>query len=383
MSTATEEAKAKESRDAIFSAHQGVNSMCARYTYNMAYYFMNGKMQPQFTGSGNMGESSYYNGITNLGYTKVIDKQHLSKENVKIELSTSTFPPGSVVCYKGETAPSYGKDSHYVYGHTQFYVGGSRNKGTSFPSSQPDNYGQAFVYDERPCDQWEYKVFVPSGNSALYYCQQEYVPSIQSPTLASPPLNNLGKPGSGSDFYKPYNVSMTESARNANGKYIVQRLRNEAGLTLNEACAIAGCFGLESRWNPTAYSENQKAHDFGIAQWITTYGRQQYLFETICNSDKTKFRSLEYQTNFVIFELKNSYTSPTNGGTLNYSMLPSKLHELTQKGASLTELTWCAVCYYEAGLEWRNIPYSKVHWDNNDNHIKQRVEWAQKARNLF
>jgi hypothetical protein len=379
MSTATDEARAKAARDAVYAEHKPVLGWCAQYTANMAYYFMKGEMKSEWGNNGNMGTQEFYNKIQNMGYNLSINQTNLSKYTLKTSIHNSTFPPGSVVCYKGEEGNP--EKSYYRYGHAQFYVGGDRNRGSSFPSSKV--YNSAFVYDGEPCNKWAYKVFTPSGSSALYYCEQEYVPISSTPTLASPPANNNGKPGSGADFYKPYNVSISESDRDANAIYVVNRLRNEAGLSLNEACAMAGCFGRESHWNPTSYSNNQQYHDFGLAQWTVGDGRQQYLFEKICNSDKTKFRDIVYQTDFAIFELKNKYTSPSNGRDFHYNVVPCVLHKQSQKGAGLLELTWYAVCYYEAGSDWRNIPYDQLYWDKDTNHIRERFTWAQRARKLF
>lgn len=388
MSTATDEARAKAARDAIFSQHAEMENRCAQYTANMAYYFMNGQMKPTFAGNGDMGTQAYYNTIQSFGYNLTINQTSISKDTLKSSIYNSTFPPGSVVCYKGEEGNP--EKSYYMYGHTQFYVGGDRRLGTSFPSSKKANYGGAFVYNEKPCDKWTYKVFTPSGSttSNFYYCEQEYVPTISSPSLPSPPADNNGKPGSGLEFYKPFNVGLTNEERNNNGRYIIQRLQTDSGLNFNEACAFAGTFGGESEWNPTAYSKNTSDNDFGIAQWTTPYGRQQYFYEVLCNSNKTNFRDIQHQMDFVKFELHNVYISRVTGGRFDYTDVISALHKLSSKGATLQELIWCVVSYYEAGstkegVKWKTIPYSQEHWDKNHLHIQRRYEWAQRALTLF
>lgn len=371
MSEIDNEAMAKAACNAIFSTQGEVESMCARYAYNMGYYFMNGQVKSPFVGAGNMGSESYYNGVQNLGYRLEINEDNLTKDELKKKIQNSTFPAGAIVCYKcnTQTPSSNGASSHYKYGHTQFYIGGDRTKGSSFPSSVRNNYGNVFVYSSRPGNSWQYKVFVPSGSSNVLYCEQEYVDTSDCPT------------NGGHEFYEPYNVNISESERNANGRAILQTLMSRAGLTKNEACAFAGCFWVESRWNPTAYSKHPKQHDFGLAQWTTPYGRQQKLYE-MCDRDKTRFKSLNDQLDFVVFELQNKYTSPTNGGGFNYTGIIPRLKGLSAKGASLAELTWCVVCMYEAGGNWKDVPYSQTHYDNNDCHIKQRLEGAKMAQQL-
>lgn len=131
--------------------HLGAKGLCSKYTYQMAAAFAGVNVRFGSNGTsagGNANDSSYWENLEKLGYTRVYDKLYsdsMKSSMMKAEVNKLKAQPGDVVVYfatKGLTS-----ESCYQYGHTQFYVGAKQG----WASSVKDNYsnGTAFVYGSK------------------------------------------------------------------------------------------------------------------------------------------------------------------------------------------------------------------------------------------
>jgi hypothetical protein len=111
----------------------------------------------QISAGGNANNNNeYYNNLTALGYKKT-SSTGISKSDLLSKLSTTTWGYGDVVAYWANDAPTSGKNSHHIYGHTQIYVGDINSSGWS--SSYKLNYNTDFPYRGRPSSNWNFIVF--------------------------------------------------------------------------------------------------------------------------------------------------------------------------------------------------------------------------------
>ena len=156
-------------REAMLASYVGVfnrdgekAAMCARWTANMALGYVKiikGNTLPskQISAGGNANNNNeYYNNLTALGYKKTASTG-ISKSALLSKLSSTTWGYGDVVAYWANDAPTSGKNTHYIYGHTQIYVGDINSSGWS--SSYKLNYNTDFPYRGRPSSNWNFMVF--------------------------------------------------------------------------------------------------------------------------------------------------------------------------------------------------------------------------------
>lgn len=188
--------------------------------------------------------------------------------------------------------------------------------------------------------------------------------------------NNGSTPEQTSD-YSSIGRKITSKEQDANGKRIMDFLMKESKMkmTKKQAAAFAGCFGLESGWNPNAQNPSKVNKDYGIAQWTVTWGSRQDSLKKIRSED---WSTLDGQLKFVEYELTNVYKSLTNKGTFNYTKI---MPILADDSMSLEQMTWIVVQLYEAG---RNTSTYKKQLpaDYNELHLKQRISWAKRAFEL-
>lgn len=380
----TDEEFARAARDNVFKAYGQVESMCAKYVYNMAHYFKFGELPTNAGGHGNMGTQAYYNSLTNIGYTLSINESHLTRDSVAQRIANSSFPPGSVVCYQNKTVSpgQNGKTSHYVYGHTQFYVGGSRTNGSSFPSSMKDNYGCYFVYGSRNGNDWEYRVYTPNGFTNMKYCEQEYVPTISRPASLgqSVDLSQQTSYSTEISFYNSLHQSQTASVRRQRIETFINTITSELGVSRKAACAFAGCIAKESQFNPTAFNPETEHRAFGIAQWTVTSFRQQALWN-YAGANKTDFCNFNKQLEYLLCELESVITAP-NGGTISFTRkgFTPEFKRLSSINASFKELVWCCACRFEmAG----SSPYKEEYYTKNTYHVQDRVKEGLAIANML
>lgn len=187
---------------------------------------------------------------------------------------------------------------------------------------------------------------------------------------------NTGSNGVSSD-YSQIKKQLTTKEQDANGKRIMKFLMKESKMkmTKKQAAAFAGCFGLESGWNPSAQNPSKVNKDYGIAQWTVTWGSRQDSLKTVRKDD---WSTLDGQLKFVEYELTNVYKSQTNNGTFNYTKI---MPILADDSLSLEEMTWIVVQLYEAGKN-ANTYRKQLPSDYSELHLKQRISWAKRAFEL-
>ena len=151
-----------DSYTGVFNRDGEVASMCARWTANMALGYakiIKGNTLPsrQISAGGNANQNNqYYNNLTALGYKKT-SSTGITMSSLLSKLSTTTWGYGDVVAYWANDAPTSGKNTHHIYGHTQIYVGDINSSGWS--SSYKENYNTDFPYRTRPSSNWNFIVF--------------------------------------------------------------------------------------------------------------------------------------------------------------------------------------------------------------------------------
>ena len=156
-------------REAMLASYAGVfnrdgekAAMCARWTANMALGYakiIKGNTLPskQISAGGNANNNNeYYNNLTALGYKKTASTG-ITMSELRSKLSTTTWGYGDVVAYWANDAPTSGKNTHHIYGHTQIYVGDINSSGWS--SSYKENYNTSFPYGKRKSINWNLIVF--------------------------------------------------------------------------------------------------------------------------------------------------------------------------------------------------------------------------------
>ena len=177
----------KQAGNAVFKSG-GVDSLCARYTYNIAKDYINAAKSNPVTGlttlsGGNAGDASYRAQLVALGYT-MNSLGTLTKQQLINQINSDNWNVGDIINYRAinpinpnlkHCAPGRccrdccAKPNYaYCYGHTQIYtgrsidIGGKRGGGsnnTPWASSWADNYGVSFVYSRIESDAWEVYIF--------------------------------------------------------------------------------------------------------------------------------------------------------------------------------------------------------------------------------
>ena len=149
----------------------GESGKCAKYVYQLAKAFV-GYKNVRFGSNGdqaggNANQTSYWNNLIRLGYTRTFDKLYgneVKSTMMKSEIAKLNAQPGDVVVYFA-TKPEGTNDSAVKYGHTQFFVGGK----VGWTSSIKDNYsnGTSFVYNSKTgLSGWRLIMFcAPKANS--------------------------------------------------------------------------------------------------------------------------------------------------------------------------------------------------------------------------
>ena len=144
----------------------GVKSMCARWTYNFAEYYVKelNKQRDTRTGAnipagGNANQSGYHGKLTNLGYKKTEVLKSVKKSKITNWLSGYNWGYGDIAVYWAND----GEGSHRVYGHTCYYMGDAHPTGGIWASSVDYNYNKAnangFIYNSRKSDCWNLLLF--------------------------------------------------------------------------------------------------------------------------------------------------------------------------------------------------------------------------------
>ena len=162
--SATRENAMLKSYNQVFARDPQVPKMCARWTYNLALNYVSflkgGQLKnPQTAAGGNAKvDVKFHLNLTKLGYKKTTSTG-LSRTEVGNLIKNGTWGYGDVVVYWANDKPTSGKDTHYVYGHTQIYTGKINNSG--WASSMQENYNAktGFVYGNRKSNNWNLLVF--------------------------------------------------------------------------------------------------------------------------------------------------------------------------------------------------------------------------------
>ena len=143
--------------NAVFNSRpDGDASLCARYTYNLAFKYIKSLLNqtsPDETltpSGGNANDNIYWSNLTKLGYTQIVLGENLTKEEAISLINGLQYNVGDVVSYKANLTGGAGTpEASFTYGHTQIYTGTGISP-SGWASSKPTNYGTSFVYNSKP-----------------------------------------------------------------------------------------------------------------------------------------------------------------------------------------------------------------------------------------
>jgi hypothetical protein len=162
---AGDEAAMKAAGDAYFRVNGGETSKCSRYTYHIAYYYLQTlktKQSPsgKYTGGhGNANDKEYRDNLVKLGY-KMTPLGILSKKDL-LSTIANIKTVGTIINYRSTIKAGGSNYNYYYYGHTQIYTNGvlATSKGTKWASSWGWNYYKNMVYSSIESDKWESYLF--------------------------------------------------------------------------------------------------------------------------------------------------------------------------------------------------------------------------------
>jgi hypothetical protein len=158
----------QKSYNAVYRDQSQEDSMCGRWTYNLAYNYIkalrgdNKIAGKQIDGKGHAREEIYRINLSKLGYTVTKVGSNVSKQQLISLINSTIWGYGDVAIY----CANDGAGSHRRYGHTQIYIGNisgvpstSINKRNSgWATSVSNNYGSPFVYGDRNSNKWDFYV---------------------------------------------------------------------------------------------------------------------------------------------------------------------------------------------------------------------------------
>ena len=154
----------QDAYNAVFQRDGAVSGMCAQWTYNLARAYSKFLSNEQadigskLRAGGNANQNNeFFNNLTKLGYSQTKSSGISRKECVDTIRQKTTWGYGDVVVYYANDKPTSGKNTHYVYGHAQIYVGSINSSGWS--TSTQDNYGTDMVYETRKSNNWDILIF--------------------------------------------------------------------------------------------------------------------------------------------------------------------------------------------------------------------------------
>ena len=174
--------------DAVFNSRpDGDASLCARYTYNLAFKYIKSLLNqttPDETltpSGGNANDNVYWSNLTKLGYTQIVLGENLTKEEAINLINGLQYNIGDVVSYKANLTGGAGTpEASFTYGHTQIYTSNGINS-SGWASSKPNNYGTSFVYNSKP---WTcYKVVLHRAPNILGTTPSGSPAPLPAPTL--------------------------------------------------------------------------------------------------------------------------------------------------------------------------------------------------------
>ena len=152
-----------ESYTSVFNRDGENGTLCARYVYNLAInykgWLSDESIKPnQLAAGGNANQNvEFYQNLKKLGYSQNKVATNVSKDRLKTLINSTVFEYGDIIAYFATDPPLSGKNTHYVYGHTQIYVGDIN--GSGWASSKKENYNTNFVYNIRLSDRWILYIF--------------------------------------------------------------------------------------------------------------------------------------------------------------------------------------------------------------------------------
>jgi len=168
--TASKSNAMKQAGNAVFRSG-GVDSLCAKYTYNIARDYISAATGKSTKGlaeaaGGNANDATYRARLTALGYT-VSSLGVITKQQLITIINNNKWNVGDIINYRAAN-PVGGNNYANKFGHTQIYtgraidIGGKRGSGsgnTPWASSWADNYGTSFVYNSINSNSWEVYIF--------------------------------------------------------------------------------------------------------------------------------------------------------------------------------------------------------------------------------
>ena len=160
---------------AAFGNSNGVEGMCAYYTYNIARDYIAAAQGKPTRGvveasGGNAGTEDYRKRLEALGYKKTF-LGNISRSELETLVNGADWGYGDIINYRSITKPCPTEpgdfnnchknkcNSSYCYGHTQIFTNGVQPNGGGirFTSSVPKNYSTSLIY--RGAGPWETYVF--------------------------------------------------------------------------------------------------------------------------------------------------------------------------------------------------------------------------------